>query len=105
MLFRGVIMYVMYSIPIRYPAGFVYIYSVFYLLTGQGHELRVAQYIFAFIYLLNLALVIRICHKTKVHCVRYIRVFQFLMISDNSDLRVMYVCASVWGGGGLVNHT
>ena len=52
----------------RYPAGFVYIFSLLYSITGQGHELRVAQYIFAFIYLLNLALVIRIYHKTaKVH--------------------------------------
>ena len=55
---------------IRYPAGFVYIFSLLYSITGQGHELRVAQYIFALIYLLNLALVIRICHKTaKVHYV------------------------------------
>lgn len=50
--------------PLVYPAGFVYIFSLLYSITGQGHELRVAQYIFALIYLLNLALVIRICHKT-----------------------------------------
>ena len=48
----------------RYPAGFVYIFSIFYTLTGQGHQLRVAQYMFAVIYLINFALVIRICHKT-----------------------------------------
>ena len=67
-------------ILIRYPAGFVYIFSIFYVLTGQGQQLRVAQYMFAAIYLLNFGLVIRICHKTaKVYFitlyVRSIRVF------------------------------
>ncbi|XP_065890358.1 dol-P-Man:Man(5)GlcNAc(2)-PP-Dol alpha-1,3-mannosyltransferase-like [Dysidea avara] len=50
--------------PLVYPAGFVYIYSALYTVTGQGHNLRVAQYIFSIVYLINLALVIRIYQKT-----------------------------------------
>ncbi|KAJ8733939.1 hypothetical protein PYW07_014490 [Mythimna separata] len=51
--------------PLVYPAGFVYIYSLFYFLTGQGENIRLAQYIFIGIYLLQLCLVLRIYIKTK----------------------------------------
>lgn len=51
--------------PLVYPAGFVYIYSFFYFLTGQGENIKLAQYIFIGIYLLQLCLVLRIYIKTK----------------------------------------
>ncbi|CAH0600328.1 unnamed protein product [Chrysodeixis includens] len=51
--------------PLVYPAGFVYIYSLFYYVTGQGENIRLAQYIFIGIYLLQLCLVLRIYIKTK----------------------------------------
>lgn len=51
--------------PLVYPAGFVYIYSLFYFLTGHGENIRLAQYIFISIYLLQLCLVLRIYIKTK----------------------------------------
>lgn len=51
--------------PLVYPAGFVYIYSFFYFLTSQGENIRLAQYIFIGIYLLQLCLVLRIYIKTK----------------------------------------
>lgn len=44
----------------RYPAGFIYFYSVLYYLTEQGKNIRTAQYIFAGIYVATLALVYRI---------------------------------------------
>lgn len=50
--------------PLVYPAGFVYIYSIFYYITSYGENLRVAQYIFLVIYLLQLMLVLRIYCKT-----------------------------------------
>lgn len=78
------------SLYFRYPAGFVYIFSALYSLTGQGYKLRVAQYIFAFIYLLNLALVIRICHKTaKVipYCV--------CVLLECLNCNIMCVCVCV----------
>lgn len=51
--------------PLVYPAGFVYIFSILYAVTNQGTNIRVAQYIFAVIYLINLALVFRIYHKSR----------------------------------------
>ncbi|XP_031769815.2 lethal(2)neighbour of tid protein 2 [Galleria mellonella] len=51
--------------PLVYPAGFVYIYSFFYFLTNYGENIRLAQYIFIGIYLLQLLLVLRIYIKTR----------------------------------------
>ncbi|XP_063372778.1 lethal(2)neighbour of tid protein 2 [Cydia amplana] len=51
--------------PLVYPAGFVYIYSLFYFLTSQGTNIILAQYLFIVIYLLQLVLVLRIYIKTK----------------------------------------
>uniref|UniRef100_A0A1B0GPR1 dolichyl-P-Man:Man5GlcNAc2-PP-dolichol alpha-1,3-mannosyltransferase n=1 Tax=Phlebotomus papatasi TaxID=29031 RepID=A0A1B0GPR1_PHLPP len=51
--------------PLVYPAGFVYIYSIMYFLTGQGKNIRLAQYIFIGIYLLQMFLVLRIYSKSR----------------------------------------
>ena len=51
----------------RYPAGFVYVYSVFYWLTGGGEAVAVAQGLFGCLYLLNLALVMAVyCSVARV---------------------------------------
>jgi alpha-1,3-mannosyltransferase len=52
--------------PLVYPAGFVYIYSGFYYLTNFGENIRLAQYIFLGIYLLSLAVTLKIYQKAKV---------------------------------------
>uniref|UniRef100_A0A182IWR5 dolichyl-P-Man:Man5GlcNAc2-PP-dolichol alpha-1,3-mannosyltransferase n=1 Tax=Anopheles atroparvus TaxID=41427 RepID=A0A182IWR5_ANOAO len=51
--------------PLVYPAGFVYIYSALYFLTSQGTNIRLAQYIFIGIYLLQLMLVMRLYCKSR----------------------------------------
>ncbi|CAJ0941727.1 unnamed protein product, partial [Ranitomeya imitator] len=51
--------------PLVYPAGFVYIFGAFYYLTEHGTNIRLAQYIFAVLYLLTLFLVFRIYIVTK----------------------------------------
>lgn len=51
--------------PLVYPAGFVYIYSLFYYLTNQGENIKLAQYVFIGIYLLQLFCVLRIYIKTR----------------------------------------
>ncbi|KAB7507881.1 Dol-P-Man:Man(5)GlcNAc(2)-PP-Dol alpha-1,3-mannosyltransferase [Armadillidium nasatum] len=51
--------------PLVYPAGFVYIFSLLYYITNKGTSIYLAQYIFAGIYLLTLALVFRIYYKSK----------------------------------------
>ncbi|KAL5471350.1 hypothetical protein EMCRGX_G029456 [Ephydatia muelleri] len=49
--------------PLVYPAGFVYIYSALYYVTGRGSNLRLAQYIFAGLYLFNLATVLALYNR------------------------------------------
>ncbi|XP_009960364.1 PREDICTED: dol-P-Man:Man(5)GlcNAc(2)-PP-Dol alpha-1,3-mannosyltransferase, partial [Leptosomus discolor] len=53
--------------PLVYPAGFVYIFLGLYYATGRGTDIRLAQYLFAGLYLFNLLLVFRIyCRTSKV---------------------------------------
>lgn len=47
----------------RYPAGFVYIYSLFYMITNRGTDLPLAQVLFSILYLLNIGLVLKIYKK------------------------------------------
>ena len=46
-----------------YPAGFVYIYSTLYYITDHGQDIRLAQYIFAGLYLMNLTVVLILYSK------------------------------------------
>lgn len=48
-----------------YPAGFVYIYTIFYYLTNHGQNIRLAQYCFVGIYLLQVYLVLKIYAKVR----------------------------------------
>ena len=43
---------------IRYPAGFVYIYSLLYWITNQGTNLKLAQYIFIGSYLVFMGIIL-----------------------------------------------
>ena len=45
--------------PLVYPAGFVWIFSGFYMATDQGNDIRMAQYLYIGLYLLHLAMVFR----------------------------------------------
>jgi alpha-1,3-mannosyltransferase len=47
----------------RYPAGFVYVYSVLYWMTDKGRDIRIAQYAFAELYVITLAMVFAIYHR------------------------------------------
>nr|XP_006138520.1 dol-P-Man:Man(5)GlcNAc(2)-PP-Dol alpha-1,3-mannosyltransferase [Pelodiscus sinensis] len=51
--------------PLVYPAGFVYIFLGLYYLTSHGINIRLAQYLFAALYLVTLLLVFRIYSRTK----------------------------------------
>ncbi|KZC10168.1 PREDICTED: lethal(2)neighbour of Tid protein [Dufourea novaeangliae] len=51
--------------PLVYPAGFVYAFSALYYITGHGAKIKIAQYIFAALYIILLVLVFRIYSKTK----------------------------------------
>ncbi|XP_067392604.1 dol-P-Man:Man(5)GlcNAc(2)-PP-Dol alpha-1,3-mannosyltransferase [Emydura macquarii macquarii] len=51
--------------PLVYPAGFVYIFLGLYYVTSRGTNIRLAQYLFAALYLVTLLLVFRIYSRTK----------------------------------------
>ncbi|KAK2583997.1 hypothetical protein KPH14_006456 [Odynerus spinipes] len=51
--------------PLVYPAGFLYIFSALYYITAHGTQIKIAQYVFAVLYIALLALVFRIYSKTK----------------------------------------
>uniref|UniRef100_A0A182K6K7 dolichyl-P-Man:Man5GlcNAc2-PP-dolichol alpha-1,3-mannosyltransferase n=1 Tax=Anopheles christyi TaxID=43041 RepID=A0A182K6K7_9DIPT len=51
--------------PLVYPAGFVYIYSALYFLTSHGTNIRLAQYAFIGIYMLQMVLVLRLYCKSR----------------------------------------
>lgn len=51
--------------PLVYPAFFVYIYTALYFITSRGSNIRLAQYIFAGVYVLQVYLVLRLYSKTR----------------------------------------
>ncbi len=51
--------------PLVYPAGFVWIFMIFYHLTNAGSNIKLAQCLFAVLYLINLALVFRLLVKSR----------------------------------------
>ncbi|XP_023934397.2 lethal(2)neighbour of tid protein 2 [Bicyclus anynana] len=90
--------------PLVYPAGFVYIYSIFYFLTEHGKNIKFAQYIFIGVYLILLTLVLRIYIKTRkvppyvlvitiltsyrIHSIHVLRMF-------NDPVAVLFLYASL----------
>ena len=46
--------------PLVYPAGFVYLYSLFYYVTGKGENVRLAQYVFIALYVATMYVVHRL---------------------------------------------
>lgn len=51
--------------PLVYPAGHVYIYTLLYFLTGYGRNIRLAQYCFVGIYLMQMYLMLKIYSKSR----------------------------------------
>ncbi|XP_015588799.1 lethal(2)neighbour of Tid protein [Cephus cinctus] len=51
--------------PLVYPAGFVYIFTILYYVTGRGTQIKLAQYFFAALYIILLILVFRIYARSK----------------------------------------
>jgi alpha-1,3-mannosyltransferase len=87
---------------IRYPAGFVYIYSALYYLTDNGSNIQLAQYFFGGLYLLNQATVFAIYNKSKrvppfviiLLCVskRFHSIFVLRCFNDPVAMFFLYAC-------------
>ena len=91
--------------PLVYPAGFVYIYSVLYSITDSGRDILLAQYIFAIVYLVSLAVIFRIylistdmppymylflsCFAYRIHSIYILRLF-------NDPIAMLFLYTAVY---------
>lgn len=104
--------------PLVYPAGFVYFYTAFYYITSKGSNIHLAQYIFLFIYIVQLYLTYEIYKKTckipayalvlsaltsyRIHSIYVLRLFNdpiavlFFYISLNLFLKDKWKLGSVF---------
>lgn len=82
--------------PLVYPAAHVYIYRLLHYLTGGGHDVRLAQYVFVGFYLSTLGLVMLCYRAAKVPPY----VFPLLMLSKRLHsifmLRLFNDCFAVF---------
>ncbi|KAF5922211.1 hypothetical protein HPG69_007099 [Diceros bicornis minor] len=101
--------------PLVYPAGFVYIFMGLYYATGQGTDIRMAQHIFAVLYLATLLLVFLIYHQTckvppfvfffmccasyRVHSIFVLRLFNDPVAMALLFLSINLLLAQRWGWG------
>ncbi|XP_022708676.1 lethal(2)neighbour of Tid protein-like isoform X2 [Varroa jacobsoni] len=93
--------------PLVYPAGFVYIFSALYFVTKQGHNVRLAQYIFAGMYLLLLHVVFRLYTKTRrvppyvlvlmsASSYRIHSIFVLRLFNDGVAMLILYVALALF---------
>ncbi|XP_070439401.1 dol-P-Man:Man(5)GlcNAc(2)-PP-Dol alpha-1,3-mannosyltransferase isoform X2 [Equus przewalskii] len=101
--------------PLVYPAGFVYIFMGLYYATGRGTDIRMAQHIFAVLYLATLLLVFLIYHQTckvppfvfffmccasyRVHSIFVLRLFNDPVAMVLLFLSINLLLAQRWGWG------
>ena len=91
--------------PLVYPAGFVYIFSALYSITNHGHNIVLAQYIYAGVYLMSLAVIFRIylkasnlppymfvilsCTAYRIHSIYILRLF-------NDPIAMLFLYTAVY---------
>ncbi|KAJ3163491.1 dolichyl-P-Man:Man(5)GlcNAc(2)-PP-dolichol alpha-1,3-mannosyltransferase [Geranomyces michiganensis] len=52
--------------PLVYPAGFVYVYSALWYITNAGKDIRLAQYLFAGLYIVTLIVVMAVYRRSAL---------------------------------------
>lgn len=93
--------------PLVYPAGFIYLFSAFYYITSFGENVKLAQYLFATLYIILLALVFRIYGKTKkippyalilICCTSYRihSIFVLRLFNDSIAVILFFVCLNAF---------
>ncbi|KAK7073909.1 dolichyl-P-Man:Man(5)GlcNAc(2)-PP-dolichol alpha-1,3-mannosyltransferase [Halocaridina rubra] len=104
--------------PLVYPAGFVYLFTILYFITGRGSNIRLAQYIFAAFYIITLILVFRIFKKSRklppyilvfVCCTSYRvhSIFVLRLFNDPVAMMLLYAAVNLfidgyWSIGSLI---
>jgi alpha-1,3-mannosyltransferase len=91
--------------PLVYPAGFLYIFSVLYHLSSQGTNIRLVQYIYLGIYLLNLKVLHSIYNKIQAYvgkfpivlcCLSYKIHSIYLLRNHNDPIAMLFMYTSVY---------
>uniref|UniRef100_A0A915E9J8 dolichyl-P-Man:Man5GlcNAc2-PP-dolichol alpha-1,3-mannosyltransferase n=1 Tax=Ditylenchus dipsaci TaxID=166011 RepID=A0A915E9J8_9BILA len=93
--------------PIVYPAGHLYIFRLLYSCTQKGKSIRTAQYLFVCFYLINLALVFRLFHKSRrippfvlfLVCLTSYRIHSIFMLrlfNDPIAMLILFAAANLW---------
>jgi alpha-1,3-mannosyltransferase len=79
--------------PCVYPAGFIYIFSLLSIATHDGTQLRLAQYIFAGIYIVFMALLFVIYYKANQGSNKKVipAVFVFMMLCLSRRIHSIFV--------------
>ncbi|CAI4232689.1 unnamed protein product [Auanema sp. JU1783] len=93
--------------PVVYPAGHLYIYQMFYVLTNKGKDIVTGQYIFMVLYLLNLFFVFRLYYKSNkiapfvlpllvITGYRIHSIFVLRMFNDPVAMLFFYIAANLF---------
>lgn len=85
--------------PLVYPAGFLYIFSGLHWITNSGVDILTGQIIFAFIYIINLIVILRIYFKgSKIPMLVCVSLIVSKRIHSIFMLRMFNDCIAVFFG-------
>ncbi|KAM0747320.1 ALG3-domain-containing protein [Meredithblackwellia eburnea MCA 4105] len=94
--------------PIVYPAAHLYLYSALYYLTNEGKNIRVAQYIFAGIYIVTQGIVFTLykrCRSLPPYTLilltlskRVHSIYMLRMFNDGFAMMFFYLAVLLWTG-------
>eukprot|EP01027_Heterolobosea_sp_BB2_P014037 GEZU01020200.1.p1 GENE.GEZU01020200.1~~GEZU01020200.1.p1 ORF type:complete len:413 (-),score=59.03 GEZU01020200.1:165-1403(-) len=100
-----------------YPAGFVYLFALLHNITNAGENVRLAQYIFAFVYLallatvfilyrrtkrVNLLVLILLCMSRRIHSIFVLRLFNDCTSMMLAYLSIYFFTKQKWSTGCFV---
>ena len=96
--------------PLVYPAGFVWIFTGLYYITDHGRNIKLAQCLFAFLYLINIALVFYLMTKSKkvppytlvfMTCFSYRihSIFALRLFNDPVAMTLLYGAVALFANG------
>ena len=104
--------------PLVYPAGFVYLFSALKYFTSDGSNIRIAQYIFMGIYILNLTVLLFLYLKSessiplwslgllllskRIHSIYVLRMFNDCIAVLLGYLAIYYFTKQKWRLGSLI---
>lgn len=101
--------------PLVYPAGFVYIYLIFYYVTNFGRNVRLAQYLFTGIYLIMISAVFYIYNRNakvppyayifmcllahRIHSIFVLRLFNDPIAMTFLYISIVFLLRRQWATG------